>query len=55
MMGTVNGLITGLLLVLFVAIWVWAWSGRNKDKFDRMSRLPLEEEADRVIEENNND
>ena len=44
-MGTINGLITAVLLVLFIAIWVWAWSSRNADKFDRMSRLPLEEES----------
>jgi cytochrome c oxidase cbb3-type subunit 4 len=53
-MGTINGLITAVLLVLFIAIWVWAWSGRNKEKFDRMSRLPLEEESRENSEGKNN-
>ena len=47
MMNTINGLMTGLLLIIFIGIWIWAWSSRNKDVFDSMSRLPLED--------NNND
>lgn len=45
MMGTINGLMTLVLIILFIGIWVWAWSSRNRDKFDRMSRLPLEEDS----------
>lgn len=44
MMGVINGVITGVLLILFVALWVWAWSSRNKEAFDELAKLPLEEE-----------
>lgn len=44
MMTTINGLMTALLLVLFVGVWIWAWSKRNKETFDSMARLPLEDE-----------
>jgi cytochrome c oxidase cbb3-type subunit 4 len=43
MMGIVSGLMTGLLLILFIGIWIWAWSKRNKDAFDSMAQLPLED------------
>lgn len=42
MIPIVNGFFTLLLIILFLGIWAWAWSGRNKDAFDKMSRLPLE-------------
>ena len=40
--GTLRGLFTVLMLVLFIGIWAWAWSGRRKRDFDAASRLPLE-------------
>ncbi len=43
MMTSFNGIMTGVLLVLFIAIWVWAWSGKNREKFDRMAHMPLED------------
>ncbi len=45
MMGVINGVMTGVLLILFIAIWVWAWSSRNKTAFDELSKLPLEEDS----------
>lgn len=50
MMATINGLMTLLLLILFVSIWVWAWSSRNKETFDKMAHLPLEDNAQSVSE-----
>jgi cytochrome c oxidase cbb3-type subunit 4 len=47
-MNTINGLLTGLLLIIFLGIWLWAWSSRNKEKFDAMSKLPLEEESNDI-------
>lgn len=44
MMPIINGLMTALLLVLFIAVWIWAWSKRNKETFDSMARLPLQDE-----------
>ena len=39
------GIITGLLIVLFLAGWAWAWSPRRKRAFDAAARLPLQEDA----------
>jgi cytochrome c oxidase cbb3-type subunit 4 len=52
MMESLNGVFTLLLLILFVGIWVWAWSGKNKVKFERMARLPLEESTQELEGQN---
>jgi cytochrome c oxidase cbb3-type subunit 4 len=44
MIGLINGILTGVLLVLFVGIWIWAWSSKNKQQFDQMAQLPLEDQ-----------
>ena len=41
---TFRGIVTGVLLVLFVSLAAWAWSGRRKPEFDAAARLPLDEE-----------
>ena len=38
-----SGIITSILLVLFVGGWIWAWSPRRKADFDAAARLPLDE------------
>ncbi len=40
---TFRGIVTGVLLVLFLWLVVWAWSSRRKEKFDAAARLPLED------------
>lgn len=46
--GTLSGIITAILIVVFIGIVIWAWSGRRKQDFDEAARLPLEDEpADR--------
>jgi cytochrome c oxidase cbb3-type subunit 4 len=42
----ISGIITSLLLVLFVGAWVWAWSPKRKSEFDAAARLPLEESSE---------
>lgn len=42
--GEFNGLITLLLMALFIGIWVWAWRKKHKKNFDRMASLPMEDE-----------
>ena len=37
----IAGIVTGLLLVLFVGGWIWAWSPKRKQAFDEAARLPL--------------
>jgi cytochrome c oxidase cbb3-type subunit 4 len=39
-----SGIVTSVLLVLFVAGWIWAWSPKRKNDFDAAARLPLDEE-----------
>jgi cytochrome c oxidase cbb3-type subunit 4 len=42
--GTLHGLWTLLILVVFVAIVRWAYSGKQKERFEEAARLPLEED-----------
>jgi cytochrome c oxidase cbb3-type subunit 4 len=37
----VAGIITAILLVLFVAGWIWAWRPARKAEFDAAAQLPL--------------
>ena len=39
-----RGIITAVLLGLFVSLCIWAWSKRRKSSFDAAARLPLEDE-----------
>ncbi len=34
------------MLVTFIAIWIWAWRRKHLPAFDRMAKLPLEDESD---------
>ena len=43
-LGTIRGLFTLVLLVAFLALVVWAWSKHRKADFDRLARMPLEDE-----------
>jgi len=45
--GTLSGIFTAILLVLFVGMWVWAFSARRKAKFEEAARMPLEEDSER--------
>lgn len=51
MISMINGIMTALLLIVFVGIWVWAWSKKNKQAFDEMARLPLEDSVDKKEEQ----
>ena len=37
----VAGIITAILLALFLAGWIWAWRPARKAEFDAAARLPL--------------
>lgn len=45
MTGVIQGIITLLLLLLFIGLAVWAWGKSRKSVFDRMARLPLEDDS----------
>ena len=40
----IAGIVTAVLLVLFVVGWAWAWSPRRKTGFDAAAQMPLEDE-----------
>jgi cytochrome c oxidase cbb3-type subunit 4 len=40
-----SGIITLLLLLLFVAGWAWAWRPARRVEFDAAARMPLEDDA----------
>jgi cytochrome c oxidase cbb3-type subunit 4 len=40
---TFRGLVTGVLLVLFIWLVAWAWSKARRPEFDAAARLPLED------------
>ena len=44
--GAFSGVVTAVLLALFVYGCFWAWSQRRKDDFEQAARLPLEDELE---------
>lgn len=42
--GDIIGVVTVVLMVLFVGIWIWAWRKKHKPVFDQMAELPMEDE-----------
>lgn len=38
-----SGIITALLLALFVGGCIWAWSPKHKRAFDQAARIPLQD------------
>ena len=43
--GTLSGIVTAILIVLFLGVWVWAYSSRRREQFDRAAQMPLEEDT----------
>ena len=41
--GTLSGVVTAVLIVLFVGVCIWAYSSRRRAQFDEAARMPLEE------------
>ena len=44
----VAGVITAVLLVLFVTGWIWIWLPQHKATLDAAARMPLEDEGDKT-------
>jgi cytochrome c oxidase cbb3-type subunit 4 len=42
--GTFRGVITIVLMLLFIALVAWAYSRRRHEDFSEAARLPLEED-----------
>jgi cytochrome c oxidase cbb3-type subunit 4 len=43
--GTFRGVVTALLMALFVALVYWAYSRRRHPEFSEAAALPLEDDA----------
>ncbi len=41
--GHLIGVLIVVLMLVFIGIWVWVWRPRHKRKFERLSKLPLED------------
>jgi cytochrome c oxidase cbb3-type subunit 4 len=42
----ISGIVTAVLLTVFLGAWIWAWRPARKAAFDAAARLPLEEGTD---------
>jgi cytochrome c oxidase cbb3-type subunit IV len=42
--GTLSGIFTAILTVVFVGVWIWAYSARRRPHFDEAARIPLEDD-----------
>lgn len=49
--GTVSGIFTAILIVVFLGIVFWAYSRKRRRDFEEAARLPLDDE-DRPPENN---
>ena len=43
--GHVAGVFIVLMMATFIGIWVWAWQPYHKRTFNRLSRLPMEDDG----------
>lgn len=41
----ITGIVTAMLIVVFVCGTLWAYSGKRRADFDAAARVPLEEDA----------
>ena len=44
--GHVVGIVTLLVMVVFLAIWAWAWLPRHARDFDALAKLPMQDGED---------
>ena len=48
----VSGIVTAILLVVFLGGWAWAWSPRRRRDFEEAAQLPLDEDMREDTREN---
>ncbi len=41
--GHLTGVLIVVLMLAFIGIWVWVWRPWHKRKYERLSKLPLED------------
>jgi cytochrome c oxidase cbb3-type subunit IV len=42
----VSGVITAVLLLLFLGGWIWAWRPARKREFDAAAHMPLNDDGE---------
>lgn len=42
--GHIAGVFIVLMMLTFIGIWIWAWRKRHRRAFNRMARLPMEDD-----------
>jgi cytochrome c oxidase cbb3-type subunit IV len=47
-----SGIVTLILIALFLGAWAWAWQPKRKPEFEAAARLPLEHLANAANESN---
>ncbi len=43
-MGLFRGLLTVIVMALFLGLWFWSWSKKRDAEFEAASRVPLEDD-----------
>ncbi len=43
--GTASGVMTAILIAVFIGIIAWAYSSKRRRDFEEAARLPLDDEA----------
>lgn len=51
--NTLRGILTAVLMVAFIGMVFWAYSRKRKADFDEAARLPLEDDATSLGNEDN--
>jgi cytochrome c oxidase cbb3-type subunit 4 len=41
--GSIAGIVTLIVMLVFLGIWAWAWLPHHKRKFDALAKLPMED------------
>ena len=45
--GHAIGVITLVLMLIFITIWIWAWLPAHRATFDRLARIPMDDDEER--------
>ena len=40
----VSGIVSLMLLVIFIGGWIWAWSPKRRAEFEAAARMPLDDD-----------
>ena len=41
--GHVAGVVTLVVMLVFIGIWAWAWLPHHKSEFDALAKLPMQD------------